>query len=281
MPKDKRAQAKIGFVCAHLAAILATCALGCMAVVSSCEPNARYFLPSITFNIFLAFLFGSAALAFAALFIFKREPISFMASPLKSARVARFSSILPALASFLTVWYAASDDSLGGWGKAILICGAVSIAFFVLKLFKHQIAPKALTGMAVFALCAVIVASLYLDFSIELNSHFKLLTQFAAAGVICGVIADIRAALSSSFYDSPKKVQRNYVRVYMRGYVFLKLISTLVASACSATVILYFAKGNTAFGTHYLVYSIFAFSYAVSSTCELIAALISAVKSYI
>ena len=279
--KDRRAQLKVGFVCANLAAISAACSTGCISVISSCEPNARYFSPSVTVNIFWALLAFSIALSFVVLFLFKREPVSFLGSHLKSAKVARISNILPALLSAFVTLYAISKDSLGQWGKAVIILGTISIAFFVLKLFVRPIAAKALTGMAVFALCAVIIASLYLDFSTELNSHFKLLTQFAAAGVICGVIADIRAALSSSFYNSSKKIQRNYVRVYMRGYVFLKLVSILAASACSAAVILYFAKGYSAFGAHHLVYSLFALSYALSSTCELIAAVIGVVKSHI
>ena len=279
--RDSIAPIRIGYVCVHLAIILATVALGCMAVTYSCEHNARYFLSTTTTTFLWATLCLSILLSFGVLFLFKKEPIEHLSSMIKSAYVARISNVFPAVLSVLVMLFALFEETLGKWSDLVLILGALSAVFFILKAFKKPTSSKAITGLAVFGLCAVIIASLYLDFKIELNSHFKLLVQFGAAGVICGVIADIRAALSSSFYESSKTVQRNYVRITVRGYLFLKLLSVALSLVCSVTVAIYFAEGNTALGMHYLLYSLFTLAYAVSSICEIIAAVISVIKSHI
>lgn len=279
--KDRKAQFRIGFTIVNIAIILATLAVGCMSIISSCEHDARYFLPTTMVKVFWVMLCISILLSFCSLLLFKSEPISHLSSQITSAKVARFSSILPAIVTFLITLFALFEEMLGQWGNYIMVLGAISTAFFILKVFIRPIASKALTGMATFGLCAVIIASLYLDFTIELNSHFKLLTQFSVAGIILGVVADIRASLSSPFYDSPKSVQRNYVRISARGYVFLKTLSIALSLICSTVVILYFGEGSSEFGMHYLLYSFFSFTYAISSTCDLTAAVISVIKSHI
>ena len=76
--------------------------------------------------------------------------------------VSRCFSILPAIVALYVFYIALSDESLGTWGNAIMLTAFVSGLFFIFKMFKGAIVGKVICGLGVFALCAVIIASLYL-----------------------------------------------------------------------------------------------------------------------
>ena len=291
--KDKGAQFRIGYLCVTIALTIAVCALGCISVVSSCESDARYFSASTAVTVFAIAIALSIALSFAALFIFKKEPIKSADMSDGYARAARYSSVLPAFVSLGVALFSLFNEGLEQWSNAVMIFGALSALFFTLKLFTRLVTLKAVSGFGVFLLGAVIIASLYLDMTIELNSHFKLLVQFGAAGMILGTIADLRTLLSPS---SPKKAKTSndigeaensakdgeeVIKITARGFIFLKLLASTLCAVCSSVIILYFAVGNSALGTHYLVYSVLYLAYAISVVFELIGAIISVINGHI
>ncbi len=279
--KDNKTQLRTGYLCAIIALVLAISALGSMSVVSSCEKDARYLSASGMVTAFAIGLILAAVLSISALFIFKKERVELSASDEWYAKVARCSSLLPAALSLFVTAFAPFDSTLGEWGNAVMICGAISTLFFILKLFPRYIAATVISGFGIFALCAVIIASLYLDLLIEINSHFKLLVQFGAVGVILGTIADLRATLSSKIAGQQESAERESIKIRARGYVFLKSLALTLSAACASVIILYFIEGNTAFGAHYLVYSLLYLAYAVSVIAELIRAVLSVNTSHI
>lgn len=124
--------------------------------------------------------------------------------------VPRIFNLIPAcgaaISAYLFFYFSSAEKIFEGenkWAMYIALCGAISAIFFILKIFGNKVFPKLsagfriLTAIGVFAFCALIIISLYLDFNTELNSHFKLSVQFAAVGVMLGTMADSRSALGS------------------------------------------------------------------------------------
>lgn len=272
---------RIGYLCVVVALALAACAIGCMAVISSCAPNARYFDRSPMFFTFIALLALTVVTSFASLFIFEKERIDVLSAQERYEKVAKYSNGVTVLASLLVAVFALVDDSFGEWGNTVLILSLVVCLFYALKTFSRAIVLTVISGFGVFVLSAVIIASLYLDQVIELNSHFKLLVQAGAAGMIFGTIADLRARLSPKVPEGSKVSDSDFFRIGVRGYLLLKSISLLLCSAPATVVIIYFLEGNTAFRAHYFIYSCLYLASAVPSLCELISATRSAIKSHI
>ena len=262
--KDVRSHLKIGYLAVTLATTLAATAVGCMSVISSCEPSSRYFEKTPMSVVFAILLVLSLLLPFAVLLIFKKEDVDATSANQSYKIIARYSNILPALLSAILAVFALVYDGLGQWSNAVMVLAAVVCIFFVLKLFSRSTVLTVLTGFGVFALCAIIITSLYLDLVIELNSHFKLLTQFGAVGMILGTIADMRSMLSVS--PSNRKIG-------IKGYLLLKSVSIAMCAVCSLVIIIYFLEGNKAFEIHYLFYSLLYLAHAISSTAEAIGAL--------
>lgn len=279
--KNKRAPLRPGYLCVTIALTLAVCALGCMSVISSCEPNARYFTSSPLSTAFCVALALSAVSSVGALFIFKKERINITESNEGYAKAAKYLNLLPAALSLCVTIFFLSSKVLGEWGNAVIISSAVASLYFILKLFPRFIVMTVIFGVGVFALGAVVIASLYLDLAIELNSHFKLLVQFGAAGIILGTIADLRLILSPEAPKGFKLPDREFVRIGARGYIALKSLSLTLTATCASVVILYFIKGNSALGPHYLLYSVLYLAYAISAVSELIGAVISVIKGHI
>lgn len=279
--KSGEAQLRLGYLCAILALTLAVCALGCVSVVSSCEKDARYFSPSIIPAVFAIGIVLAVALSFSALFIFRKERTDFTDTSDAYSKVTRCTNLLPALLSLCLSLFALFDESLGEWGNAVMICGAVASVFFIFKFLSRYAIAKVISGFGIFALGAVIIASLYLDLTVEINSHFKLLVQFGATGMLIGTIADLRAALSPKASEGSASSDSELVKIGVRGFIFLKSLALVPCLVCSAVIILYFAEGNAAFGLHYLIYSLLYLAFAVPCAMELIGAVISVVKSHI
>ena len=274
--KDRTAPIRIGYLCVIIALVFAVATIGCMAVLTSCERNARYFSDTAMSVVFAIGIAVAIIASFVPLFIFKKEQLNADDSTQSPNKIARFSNLLPAFLSLGMAFFALADETLGKWGNAVLICGLVAALFFALKLSYRPSVLKVISGFGIFALGAVIIASLYFDLAIEINSHFKLLVQFGAAGMMIGTMADLRAALSLK--STPN---RDYIKIGVKGYVFLKSLSLTLCVVCAAVIILYFIEGNTAFGLHYLIYSLLYVSYAVSALTELIVTVLSVCKSHI
>ncbi len=256
-------------VCVLFALTLAACIFGSLAV--SGEGEIGNYLPHVAkataFRITLA---CALAVAVALLFIFKNdrkgkqpngegeecEPSRYLSV---TELISRCLSVLPAIVAFYVFYFALTDESLGSWGNAVMTSAFVSALFFLFKIFKNARVGKVICGFGVFALSAVVIASLYLDHVIEINSDFKLLVQFGAAGVIMGTIADIRVTLS---------------RISRAWFISLKASALVLCAACSAVILSLSVAHGEAFPLSYFVYSRLYLACAVPFGFEIISALI-------
>ena len=279
---------KVALVCVMLALAVATCIFGSLAV--SGEGELGRYLPDVAESeYFRACLVATLTIVVVTLIFSKiadkvsdsakdevaqtiedegENLVSEKGSRLASVSecISRCLSVLPAIAAFYVFYFALSDESLGSWGNAVLVAALVSGVFFILKIFKDACAGRVIGGFGVFALCAIIIASLYLDHEIELNSDFKLLVQFGAGGIIIGTIADIRNALS---------------RIQTAWYIALKATGFILCGVCAAVILSPSVMASGLFPSAYFVYSRLCFACVISYGVEVISALVGERSRYI
>lgn len=213
------------------------------------EVDEKYLSESWASALILPLIAAVCLISLIAPFIFKGSN-KLTASPL----AVRLFSLFPTGAAIYLLYYSIAHG-VGDWDVAFIISTLVCTPFFASKLSDGYRNLKVLSSLGVFALAALIIALLYLDHTIELNSSFKWAVQFGGVGLILGVIADSRAALS---------------RISQGGFVFLKSVSLMLCLLCSGLIFTAFGCGFEVFPQSYLVFSILYFNYSVSTIAELV-----------
>ena len=180
-------------------------------------------------------------------------PIAFKRDrDLSATEKAKWLHLIPAIASFYLSGYTLLND-LGEWGDAILLLSLLAGVFFILKIIDGKEAIKIGGICCLLLLGTAIIALLYLDFDIELNSHFKLAVQLGAVGLMLGTIADARAILS---------------RIGTGWFMLLKSIASSLCLVCAGLIFVAFARGFTVLPQIYLACAVLYSCYAVSAIGE-------------
>ena len=213
------------------------------------EIDEKYLSESWASAIILPLIAAVCLISLVAPFIFRRTE-----KPTASPLAVRFFSLFPTGAAIYLIYYTIAHG-VGDWDAAFIISTLVCIPFFAAKVSGGYKNLKVLSSLGVFALAALIIAMLYLDHTIELNSSFKWAVQFGGVGLILGVIADSRAALS---------------RISSGWLVSLKGISLMLCLLCSGLVFTAFGCGFEVFPKSYLVFTVLYFCYSLSTVAELI-----------
>lgn len=277
--KDSAALLRTVCICAVIILAVTVAIIGCIAVVSTCTEDSHYIPRSVIRTVFFVGLALSLILSVTLPISFKRARIDFTSSQDPFYAAGRYLSLLPALFSLLVSAFAVFEGGeLGEWRAAIILLALCTALFFTLKAFGRRGAGVILSGFTSFMLFAVIIISLYLDLSIEINSHFKLLVQFGAAGIMLGTMADLRLMLTPKESSEEAKANAELIRIRGFRFVALKSLSLITTAACASVVTIYFAAGNVSLGNHYLVYSLLCLAYAISVICELVATAVWANK---
>ncbi len=172
-----------------------------------------------------------------------------------SNRVTSVLSWLTGIAAAAVSVYSLVKGLGVSWDILFSLIALASAVFFIIRPLKNREAVKILLSFASTALGIAMIALLYFDFEIELNSHYKLATQFAAVGLMLGTMADARAAMS---------------RIGLRWSVILRSLSLTLTLVCFCAVTTAFICVNTALPTYYLVFAIFFLIYSLLTACELI-----------
>ena len=133
-------------------------------------------------------------------------------------------------------------------GFALIALGAA--VFFMLKPLHGREAAKIFFSFGVLSLGIAIIAMLYFDREIELNSPYKLAVQFGAVGVMLGTLADAREVMSR------------------------------ITLICIGSVVTAFAVGNTSLPEHYLIFALFYLPYSLMTATELLRVSLWAIKEY-
>lgn len=237
------ARTVIGAICSALPIIV-----GIIAAIAAlnCEVNAKYLGESAATALTMTIVVAIVT-PFVCAFLFPNK------NDKDSVERKGMNTLLPLAASFYLAFHTLTND-LGIWGDAILLLSIVAVVFFAIKMFSNNIVWKILSAFGVFALGAAIIALLYLDFNIELNSPFKLAVQFGAVALILGTIADARSMLS---------------RIKAGWFIFFKSIASSLCLICCGLIFTAFARGFKIFPDVYFVLSILYACYAINSIAEI------------
>jgi len=226
---------------------LITAVLSAISAVG-CEINSKYLTEQDATMMTIA-IAVSILIPFICIFFIGRE------GDLGISRAAKWVSLLPIGASLYLAFHSLTND-LGTWGNVILIMSLVAILFFALKTVDGKEGLKLACILCMFLLGAAIIALLYLDFEIELNSQFKLSVQFGAVGLMLGTIADARLIFS---------------RISTGWFVFLKSVASTLGLLCAGLIFTAFCRGFTALPEIYLACAALFACYSISAIAEMIA----------
>ena len=174
----------------------------------------------------------------------------------------KYFSLLPSIAALRLSFHTLTTD-IGEWGDAVMYLSLLAMMFFIFKMLRNRTALKVIGAICVFLLSTAIIATLYLDFTVELNSPFKLAVQFGAVGLILGTIADARAALS---------------RIGIGWFVFLKSAAASLGLICSGLVYTAFARGFAVLPELYLACATLYVYYAASAIAEIVSLSAATIK---
>lgn len=253
-PRAKKVLRAISAVACTLPPVL----VGIFATLAAlgCEFNSKYLDQSVNLTLTVVIL-AALLTPFFSFFALRKE------HELDGSKIARWLSLAPAAASLYLSAHTLLND-LGKWGDAILILSLIAAAYFILKLTKGKDALKLCGVVGMFLLGTAIIALLYLDFEIELNSPFKLAVQFGAVGFMIGTIADARAILS---------------RISAGGFILLKSIASSLCILCSGLILVVFARDFAVLPEVYLVSATLYACYAISALAEMISLSVACLKS--
>ena len=224
--REKRITAAV-LLCLY-ASLLSLSAVFSHLATESGKLSAHYLTDSEHYTTFVISLICTLIFPLIALVAFDNYILE------KEHLIPRILNLVPAagaaLSAFLFFYFSTASvfEADSKWAPYISFCAIISTIFFLLKMCNNRFAPnvmagfKILTAIGVFAFSALIIVSLYLDYTTELNSHFKLSVQFGAVGVIIGTMADVRASLS---------------RISRRAYLIFKM-TALTLTLTSAISIL-------------------------------------------
>ena len=148
-------------------------------------------------------------------------------------------------------------------GFALIALGAA--VFFMLKPLHGREAAKIFFSFGVLSLGIAIIAMLYFDREIELNSPYKLAVQFGAVGVMLGTLADAREVMS---------------RITLGWSLLIKSTALTLTLTCIGSVVTAFAVGNTSLPEHYLIFALFYLPYSLMTATELLRVSLRAIKEY-
>ena len=249
--KDRKTPVRFLRFALPLISIVLSLTVGFIAffAVKLTEVDEKYLSESWASAIILPLIAAVCLISLVAPFIFRRTE-----KPTASPLAVRFFSLFPTGAVIYLIYYTIAHG-VGDWDAAFIVSALVCIPFFAAKLSDGYRNLRVLSSLGVFALAALIIALLYLDHTIELNSSFKWAVQFGGVGLILGVISDSRAALS---------------RISSGWLVSLKGISLMLCLLCSGLVFTAFGCGFEVFPKSYLVFTVLYFCYSLSTVAELI-----------
>lgn len=170
------------------------------------EADLRYFNDSII-PIFLAIVsLAALGVALSSLFLFKKRMALRHPEPL-----LRFVAMLPMIAMIRLIIHvlwseitrifdaeAGSAVTIDTWTVLILISAVFAVIYNLSEIFEMNKPLKLISGFLQICFCIFVIAKLYVDFSVEINSPIKLLLQFSAAAMLLCTLADFRQELGIS-----------------------------------------------------------------------------------
>lgn len=232
------------YVSLALAAI--TCVFGALSFYTCGEECENYLPASPLTTVFYVILVIDVIFAITAMLLFKKA-----GRILSENKIAKYFSLIPAAAATYCLVTLSTSTERGVLDIFFMICAALTLLFCVSRIAKlpDVLALCAGYGQVIFGI--LLVARIYLDSSIEMNSPAKLLLQFAAIAVSFSTLSDIRLLLGKG----------NAIQ-FVSAKAF---VAFLCPVAFIATTALQKARDGT--DKEYLCFALFLLAYAV---CEIV-----------
>ena len=227
------------------------------------ETDIRYFNDSYFSIPFAIVAIAALALATSSLFLFKGASINRYPEPL-----LKFASVLPVIAlirlTLHTMWNEllrlsqASADGIDAaidlWVVLLFITEIFAAAYNLSEIFSKNKILKLVSGLAQMLFCIIVIAKLYVDFSVEINSPVKLILQFSAAAIILCTLSDLREEL---------EIPNAFIFTASR-------ISSISFGIVSAVVFFAeIAQHADKYGNDYSIYPLIFIAYGIKSAAEL------------
>ncbi len=226
-----------------------------LAYTSAMNNGSRFFNDSAASVILYVVLAIDMLFAFSALFLFKKN------QKIEShSKLASYSAAIPCLASVLVLVWSFIDASKkpdNVWAILIALASVFSAFYFLAQIIRFDSTLILISGYVSIFLCLFIIAKLYVDLAIEMNSPVKLAIQFAAAAVATSILSDLR-----NLIDRPGPSQ----------FVFSKVCTIMLALFCAAGTFTEAIESALRYGWAYVIYPIFLIAYAIFSSVELFTA---------
>lgn len=244
----KQSPSNIYAVCAAAITILSAIS-GVISVFAFYTSGERYFNSTVPSYIMLASSLLAVILALRIIIKPKCTVISEVRSDSSNAIM-----LLPAAPALICFFGAASSDTAIALKIALCACSFFVAAYHVSASLKLSKSVTLVLSYLKVIFCILIVTSLHIDLSIESNSPFKLLIQFAAISVMVSTLADAKKLLS---------------KATVRYFTVAKIISASLCMLAGSTILSVFLTESKALGEEYLCYSLFLISDSLLSVCLL------------
>lgn len=269
IPGDKIAKQKgdrsllRAFLAAAYAIAIILAALGAATVLFSFDNQTRYFRGTAISIALAATSAVVVVLAICAFFLFKSQKLQ--RAPIENRKVGRILRLLTILPIVICAYYvitttienAKQNDTDSSVVPSVVLLFIMFTLCAVYNVSHAMVLNKTLSifsGMAQIAFCVYVMTTLYFNWSVELNSPFKLIVQFAAASLAIDTCMEVRDIISG---------------VSTRAYVATKTLSMSLGSLCFAISLCAVIKGARIEGFGYLWYSLYFLALAICSAFDL------------
>lgn len=246
------------------AALVCSLAVACIiAFTVGFEPELRYFRNSPLTIPLTVTAVATVVLALSAFFLFKGKNAA-----LRRESPLRFLAMLPMIAILRLIIHIAiglitnavpspSNDAqatLDPWMIGILVTAAFAVIYSLSEIFRINKAFEIISGFLQILFCILVIAKLYIDFSVEINSPVKLLLQFSATAIILCTMADLR---------------RSFDMCSAPIFCASRLIMLALGSASAIALFAEIIPEADKYGELYSVYPLIFIAFAVKAAVEL------------
>ena len=164
--------------------------IGLISFLAFFDSDARYFENSPVKYVLYVILALAVLFALSSIFLSKKI------GKIGIAQKAPYNISLIPTATAIAVFAVAAIETIKSDNSTLSIIIVISLLgaalYHLTDVLKLPTAAKLALGYVKILFCVLIIAKLYLDFKVELNSPIKLIAQFSAATAVLSILSDLR-----------------------------------------------------------------------------------------
>lgn len=254
--KAYRIYKTVTFVLA-LAAILVTT----LTICTRTNAGSRYVSSSPLALLFYIIIAIGSLFSLSASFVLKKSN-KYLTS--QNTLITKVVNILPIAGSLVCLFFSLfslSDKSAGAMPIVISLTAIFAVLYHLSYSIAFPPTLRLISGYGQIIFCVVIIAQLYLDFSVELNSTAKLMLQFSLVAMMLNTISELKITIGK-----PSASQ----------YMMAKSLLLCLAPTSFVMITMMQIGFPTLFSNNsYLIYSIYCFTESLKAAACLFASSLS------